>query len=146
MYPGVHLMIDCYGCPQDKLADVDFIANFLDAFPEKINLNRLSRPQVFKYNGGQADEHGVSGVVLVSESHISVHTFPQKEQVFVDIFSTQSFDTALVAEELVKIFEVTHHQQRVVTGAGELPEDLPHLAGTVNDECYGLAAGSLAVH
>ena len=84
---GSHLIVDLFGCANDKLADTDFIFGFLDNFPDKIAMTKVSPPQVFKYAGEAPENSGVSGVVLIEESHISIHTFPDKKQVMVNIFS-----------------------------------------------------------
>ena len=42
---GPHLMVDCYGCPKEKLADMDFLFNVLDTFPKKIGMNKKFCPK-----------------------------------------------------------------------------------------------------
>ncbi|OGC23009.1 S-adenosylmethionine decarboxylase proenzyme [candidate division WOR-1 bacterium RIFOXYB2_FULL_42_35] len=111
---GSHLMLDCYGCPKDKLADVNFIFDLLNDFPKKINTTKIMAPSVFKYQGKAAEDWGVSGVVLIAESHISVHTFPDKQHAFIDVFSCKGFDTDLAREELIKAFEATTHEVTIL--------------------------------
>ena len=45
---------------------------------------------------------GISGFVMIAESHISVHTFPDQDYVFIDIFSCRPFDTDAAIDYLVK--------------------------------------------
>lgn len=107
-------MLDLYGCPKDKLADVGFIFDLLNDFPKKINTTKITAPNVFRYQGKTSEDWGVSGVVLIAESHISIHTFPDKQHAFIDIFSCKGFDTSLARDELIKAFEATKHEVTVL--------------------------------
>jgi S-adenosylmethionine decarboxylase len=51
------------------------------------------------------EDHGVTGVVVLAESHCSIHTFPEKGYCFVDIFSCKEFDTKTALNEIVEAFE-----------------------------------------
>lgn len=57
-------------------------------------MHKISTPYVIDYDGGEKPEDaGISGFVLIAESHISVHTFPKKGFVSIDVFSCRNFDT-----------------------------------------------------
>ena len=88
----MHLVIDGYGADPEKLQDVDLIYRFLDGHPAAIGMTKIIPPQVYTYHGKKAEDWGVSGFVLIAESHISVHTFPDREYVSIDIFSCREFD------------------------------------------------------
>lgn len=110
----MHLMLDCYGCPRDKLADWEFVLNILETLPSKIGAAKIAPPQVFKYHGEQAEEWGLSGVVMVDRSHFSLHTFPDKEHVFVDVFSSEDFNLNFLREEILRSFGATSHKEKVL--------------------------------
>jgi len=61
-------------------------------------MTKIIEPQVYTYHGKSPDDWGVSGFVLIAESHISVHTFPARRYVNIDIFSCKDFDTAASLE------------------------------------------------
>jgi len=107
---GSHLIVDCYGCAKEKLEDVLFIHDVLDALPEKIGLTRISDPHVFRSTAGGEEMTGVSGVVLVAESHISIHTFPETSHVFIDIFSHIDFNTEYASQYLSEVFQSSRHE------------------------------------
>ena len=88
----MHLAVDGYGGDPDKLKDVDLIHQFLDEYPDAIGMTKMIPPQVFTYHGQKAEDWGVSGFVLIAESHISIHTFPDRGYVNIDIFSCKDFD------------------------------------------------------
>ena len=74
----MHLLIDGYGADPELLADQQLIAEFLDEFPSQIGMTKISSPQVHNYVGAVPEDWGVSGFVIIAESHISIHTFPEK--------------------------------------------------------------------
>lgn len=104
------LILDCYGCPKEKLADTAAVFSALGRMPGKLGMNSKANPQVFSCSGEGVENDGVSGVVMVNESHISIHTFPDKGQAFVSIFSRQEFDPDTAKQELIRLFEATQHE------------------------------------
>ena len=88
----MHLVVDGYGADTDKLKDEDLIYRFLDEYPSAIGMTKMIPPQVYTYHGQKAEDWGVSGFVLIAESHISMHTFPDRGYVNIDIFSCKEFD------------------------------------------------------
>ncbi|TAL46723.1 adenosylmethionine decarboxylase [archaeon] len=91
---GPHLTLDLYGCNPAKLSDPKFIYKLLDEFPEVIGMHKISKPSVtdFPGNPNSFDKGGVSAFVLITESHISIHTFTADKFASVDIFSCNPFN------------------------------------------------------
>ena len=94
----MHLIIDGYNGDVQKMQDVDFIQQLLDVYPSRIGMTKISPPKVSKYIGSKPEDWGVSGFVLIAESHISIHTFPERSYINIDIFSCKEFD----AEEAIR--------------------------------------------
>ena len=65
---------------------------FLDEYPANLGMTRITEPQVLEYHGPNPGDSGISGFVIIAESHISVHTFPHRDYVNIDVFSCKSFD------------------------------------------------------
>lgn len=120
---GPHIIINCYDCDETKLSDMDGIAAALDIFPQKIGMDKIMPPYVFKFSGNNPQESGITGIVLLADSHVTIHTFPEKKHAFIDIFSSRDFDANLAItfmnnlfsakEHEVEIFSRTHHFERV---------------------------------
>ena len=91
----MHLIIDGFYCNPDLLWDAGALERFLLDFPEQIGMSRITEPSVVTYSGQKPLDAGVSGFVIIAESHISIHTFPHRGYVNVDIFSCKEFDTEL---------------------------------------------------
>ena len=53
-----------------------------------------------------AEDAGVSGFVIIAESHISIHTFPKRNYVNIDIFSCKSFDNDRALADAKDLFEL----------------------------------------
>ena len=100
----MHLVIDGYGASPEKLTDTDLVYRFLDDYPCAIGMTKIVPPQVYTYHGKTAEDWGVSGFVLIAESHISIHTFPDRRYVNIDIFSCKDFDAASSLEVVKRTF------------------------------------------
>jgi len=131
---GPHLMLNCYGCPKEKLTDIGLVFDTLDSFPEKIGMAKLMPPYVFKYHGADPEEWGVSGVVLIAESHMTIHTFPHKQHAFIDIFSSRDFNTTEAAAYMVELFKAASHEVELSSRGLELPRNIRRATDIVNTE------------
>ena len=100
----MHLVIDGYGGDVDKMWDQELVRDFLTNYPTQIGMTRITEPRVLEYNGPQAEDAGVSGFVIIAESHISIHTFPRRRYVNIDIFSCKSFDNHRALVDAKKLF------------------------------------------
>ena len=100
----MHLVVDGYGADSAKLQDEDLVRTFLDEYPDTIGMTKMIAPQVYTYRGPVAEDWGVSGFVLIAESHISVHTFPDKGYVNIDIFSCKDFNTDSTLKDVKEVF------------------------------------------
>ena len=80
------------------------VRGFLDAHPETLGMTKMVPPQVYTYRGETPEDWGVSGFVLIAESHISVHTFPDRGYINVDVFSCKEFDTDASKREIEATF------------------------------------------
>ncbi|HYM80643.1 MAG TPA: adenosylmethionine decarboxylase [Candidatus Limnocylindria bacterium] len=121
---GPHLMLDGYGCEKSKLEDLNLIYRILDELPARIGMTRIMPPYVFRYSGLKPEDWGISGFVLIAESHISIHTFPEKNFVSVDIFSCKSFDTEFASRYLQEAFGMSKVESNVLDRGTEFPKTL----------------------
>ena len=131
---GPHLMLDGYGCDQAKLQDLNLVYRILDELPTRIGMTKIMPPYVFKYNGVRPEDWGLSGFVLIAESHISIHTFPEKSFVSVDIFSCKPFDSDFAADFFKQAFEMQKVECTVLDRGTEFPKELNGAAHLVRAE------------
>lgn len=121
---GTHLMVDGYGGDEARLRDMDGLYRFLDEYPDKMGMTKIMPPYVFRYVGSKPEDWGLSGVVLIAESHISVHTFPEKGYVSVDFFSCKPFDTDAAVKEVESVFRLKKLEINSIDRGREFPKDL----------------------
>ena len=131
---GPHLMLDGYGCDKDRLTDLNLIYRILEELPARIGMTKIMPPYVFKYSGVKPEDWGLSGFVLIAESHISIHTFPEKNFVSADIFSCKTFDFGFAGEYLKDAFGMEKVECNVLDRGTEFPKDLNGAAGMVRAE------------
>jgi len=77
-FAGTHLIIDLYDA--ERLNDIDFIEATLRECIKKANATLLN------IHLHPFEPDGVSGVAVLAESHISVHTWPQNNYAAFDVF------------------------------------------------------------
>ncbi len=111
---GAHLMMDLRKCNKEKLSDYGHIFKILDELPTKIGMTKITQPYVFPYSGLVPEDKGITGTVIIAESHISIHTFQEKDYCFVDVFSCKDFDVDFAAEYVVDAFESKKFDKYVV--------------------------------
>jgi S-adenosylmethionine decarboxylase len=96
--PGTHLLIDQYG--GQALDDLEKI---------RVELNAAARCSDVSVLGESfhrfPDRAGVTGILLLEESHISIHTWPELDFSAIDIFMCGAADPHLAANYLAKAFK-----------------------------------------
>jgi len=103
----VHLIIDGYSSNQRILRDEDFLRKWLEDYPARIGMTRISPPYVLRYAGPVPEDWGISGFVFIAESHIGIHTFVEQNYVNIDVFSCKDFDTNKAIEDFREGFQLT---------------------------------------
>ena len=118
---GPHITIDLKGCPKEILADYELHFNFLKILPEVIGMTPITQPYVFPYSGLVPEDKGITGILIIAESHLSVHSFEEKGYCFIDIFSCKPFDYELAIQKTLEIFKPTSHEINVVQRGKDFP-------------------------
>lgn len=102
---GLHLTIDIENCDAKKLVDNKFIYGLLDGLPDKIGMIKMTLPYVVWWKDKFANTPGLSGFVMIAESHIAIHTFPDNQYTFFDIFSCKHFEIEPIISYIKKQFD-----------------------------------------
>lgn len=100
----MHLVVDGFGGDQDRMWDTQLVRTFLDELPSSLGMTKICEPQVLRYDAPDAQDSGVSGFVIIAESHISIHTFPYRDYVNVDVFSCKPFDHERALDDVKELF------------------------------------------
>ncbi len=78
---GRHIIIDLYGCNKKILNNLKQIENIT------IEAAKAAKVTILKTYFHPFTPCGISGMVLIAESHISIHTWPETAYAAVDIFT-----------------------------------------------------------
>ncbi|HYM80606.1 MAG TPA: adenosylmethionine decarboxylase [Candidatus Limnocylindria bacterium] len=121
---GPHLIFDGYRCPAQGLSDLNHLYRVLDTLPNRIQMTKIMPPYVLKH--GEPGAEGLSGFVLIAESHISIHTFPARGFVNADVFSCSDFDVEQALAELRRAFSPRRTEWKLLDRGTEFPK---HIGG-----------------
>ena len=123
---GLHVTIDASKCDKQKLASYSLVYDVLNTLPSKIGMTKMTLPYVAKWLDKFSDgTPGISGIVMIAESHISIHTFPDQDYVFMDIFSCRNFDTKNAIKYLLNAFEAKKYTTNVLKRGLDFPPKIP---------------------
>ena len=96
---GHHILVSLYGISFHLLDD---LAAIKEAFERAVQacgatvLNRFSH---------QFHPQGVTIVYALAESHISIHTFPEKGSCAIDVYTCGDMDAKITMEQLIEYFQ-----------------------------------------
>src|SRR2546428_11550231 len=100
----MNVTIDGFGGDRERLSNEQLVRSLLDRYPGEIGMTKISEPAVFRYVGEKAEDWGVSGFVLIAESHITIHTFPERGLAWIDIFSCKGFEADAAVLDFAREF------------------------------------------
>lgn len=97
---GRQILVEYYDCDQSKINDVSFVEAAL------IKAAKASKATLISHNFHKFSPYGISGVVVIAESHIAIHTWPEYNYAAVDIFTCgETIDPWIIQEYLKENFE-----------------------------------------
>ncbi len=117
-------MIDGYGGDQDLLNNEQVVLGFLKDLPRDLGMHTLTEAQVvLAPDNGLNDPGGWSGFIVIAESHISIHTFPRREFVSVDVYTCKpGLDQEAVKTFLKDLFKLKELETNFVIRGTKYPE------------------------
>ena len=140
---GPHLIIDGSKCDTRKLADRNLVERVLSDYPTAIGMTKIGGPYMFEYQAPDPAYSGVSGLVVIAESHIAIHTFPELDYFTMDIFSCKNFDHEKAIAYIKDAFDV-REMDRMLVQRGLSFKGPHHGANGATDELIAAADARLA--
>ena len=109
-----HLMLDLYGCRLEALADKGLVRRVFEELSRILKLKMVTEPAITYYSGesGSPSGEGVSGFVIVAESHLSIHTDLRTGFASIDVYSCKEFDSEVVERYLIEVFGAERVERR----------------------------------
>ncbi|NPA27416.1 MAG: S-adenosylmethionine decarboxylase [Chloroflexi bacterium] len=106
---GLHIIADLYGVPRERIARVEDVVPILERIVREAKLSRLGS------NYHQFEPEGMTGVILLAESHLAIHTWPETGLVNLDIFTCGDPEQAREAFRLaLKYFQPASYRHLVM--------------------------------
>jgi len=97
---GRQILVEFYDCKETNINDVEYIESSL------IKATNASNATIISHNFHKFSPYGVSGVVVIAESHVAIHTWPEYNYAAVDIFTCgDSIDPWVIQEHLKEYLE-----------------------------------------
>jgi S-adenosylmethionine decarboxylase len=120
---GVHLTLDGYGGSPELLGDPRTVRAWLDELPDELGMTKLAEPFLVEV-GKRSDKDGggVTGFVLIAESHISIHTFPLRRFASADVYTCQNrLAQDWLLERFRSSFELNSIEHNLIIRGTEFP-------------------------
>ncbi|GEM_PF-654789 len=97
---GTHLLVELYGCNARTLERVAYVERAL------VQAAHESNAHIVSHFFHEFEPYGVSGVVVIEESHYTIHTWPEHRYAAVDLFyCAETVDAERALEVLRRAFE-----------------------------------------
>ncbi|MEH1781196.1 MAG: polyamine aminopropyltransferase [Nostoc sp.] len=115
---GRHIIAELYGCAELRLSDVEYIEENM------INAARRAGATLVNSTFHQFQPFGVSGVVVIQESHLSIHIWPEYRFASLDLFTCSETIDPWIAYQILKEALQAEHGSATEMWRGSL--DLLH--------------------
>jgi S-adenosylmethionine decarboxylase len=127
---GRHLLLELYDCSSEALNSLESVKQAM------VEAAKRAEATIIDVVFHEFNPFGISGVVVIAESHLSIHTWPEHRYAAVDIFSCgETLKPAEAANYLVEQFGASRAScVEVKRGV------FPGMAGLANRVKEGVAA------
>lgn len=96
---GRHLLLELFDCDTDAINNVEAVKSAL------IEAAKRAQATIVDVVFHEFNPFGISGVVVIAESHLSIHTWPEYRYAAVDVFSCgESLQPEIAVNYLVEQF------------------------------------------
>ncbi len=108
----VHLMLELYNIDREILSDDALLRRTLNELPERVEMEKVSPVHLYDIETSNPLDAGMSGFVVIAQSHVSLHAWPEYGEVDIDICSCKEFsqaDAIAFAKEIFQTDDVEAH-------------------------------------
>lgn len=117
---GTHIILDCYDVPRDVCMDDKLL---LEAAVQSAASAKATIINTMRYQFGHDSPPGCSVIIMLDESHISIHTYADQRMMAIDVFTCGKIisDQAILSlkESLSLNNCIEHRLNRFVTETSE---------------------------
>ncbi|HYW34929.1 MAG TPA: adenosylmethionine decarboxylase [Balneolaceae bacterium] len=94
---GRQILVEMYNCDSKKINDITYVKSSL------VKAVEASQATIISHDFHKFSPHGISGVVVIAESHVSIHTWPEYNYAALDVFTCGETIDPWVIQENMKI-------------------------------------------
>ncbi len=108
----VHLMLELYKIDPEILSNEPLLRRALNEYPKRIGMEKVSPVHLYDIETSNPLDAGMSGFVVIAQSHVSMHAWPEYGEVDIDICSCKEFsqeDAIAFAREIFQTDDVESH-------------------------------------
>lgn len=99
---GRHVIAELWGCNEEKLNDMKLIEETF------VNAALKAGAEIREVAFHKFAPQGVSGVVIISESHLTIHSFPEHGYASIDVYTCgDRIDPNVAADYIAEALEAT---------------------------------------
>jgi S-adenosylmethionine decarboxylase len=113
---GQHLLADLYDVASDRLVDGGLLADCLHEAARRGGMKPIGPPVLHRFAGG-----GLTGYLLLCESHIAFHTYPEHLYIALDIFSCGGADSKAALSVFIAALEPGRERITMAPRGAEIP-------------------------
>lgn len=120
---GRHVAVDTWGVDFELLNNAEFLQ------AQMVEAAEACGATVLSVQSKQFEPQGATVLVLLSESHLSIHTYPEKGFAALDCYTCgETVDPQLAIDYMLSVLKpTTAHAKKLVRGMGELQVVEPEL-------------------
>ena len=107
---GREWIVESHGCDPRALADLDTLQKLFALMVEELSLHQVADPVWHQF----PDPGGITGLSLLAESHLTVHTFPEHGTLCLNLFCCTPRPEWDYASRLRELFAAEHVDVRVL--------------------------------
>ena len=109
-----HTLLELHGCDAALLANSDALRPLL------LEAVRAAGATIVTEIFHNFSPHGVSGVIVIAESHVAIHTWPEYAYAAVDVFScSATLDQAAMGKKIAAALGAESVESRVIERGGK---------------------------
>lgn len=107
---GLEWVVDAQGCSAESLRNLELLRRLFDKLIQDLRLRLVGATQWHQFPGSG----GITGLCLLSESHLACHTFPEYGSLCLNLFCCVPREAWDFESQLEQMFSATSVQVRTV--------------------------------
>jgi S-adenosylmethionine decarboxylase len=124
MSVGTEWLVDAEGCSADLLREIEIVRRVCEEVVKDLDLRIVGEPMWHQF----PQPGGITGLYLLSESHLACHTFPETGIATFNLYCCRPRPAFEWEERLQVLLSATRVTVRTAARGSEAPSDHPSFA------------------